>query len=181
MLGSSIVHGFSASRPGMTLPARMSHATGIDFINLGISGECKLQLALADAIANTQADAFLLDCFSNPSSDEIEKYFDDFVARIRINHPQIPLIFVQTLIRESGNFNLKLYSFERRKRWMAEQKMGQLMKSDPYVYFINPGMDVGCDHEGTIDGIHPTDLGFTRIIEGIQTEIIEILKNATND
>ena len=34
VFGSSVTHGASASRPGMTYPARMSRMTGIEFVNL---------------------------------------------------------------------------------------------------------------------------------------------------
>ena len=41
--GSSITHGASASRPGLTYTALMSRNLGIDFINFGFSGQCKMQ------------------------------------------------------------------------------------------------------------------------------------------
>lgn len=175
VLGSSITHGFAASRPGMTYPARMSRDTGIYFINLGISGQCKLQPDLARAIADTEADAFVFDCFSNPSGEEIDELFDGFVARIRASHPDKPLIFVQTIVRDTGNFNLDKRDFESRKRAAAERKMKALLKTDRHAYFIDPGLYTGSDHEGTVDGSHPTDLGFTRIIDNIQPQIMKIL------
>lgn len=42
VIGSSITHGASASRPGMAYPARMERATGMEFCNLGFSGPVKL-------------------------------------------------------------------------------------------------------------------------------------------
>ena len=59
VFGSSITHGASASRPGMAYPARMSRMTGIEFVNLGYSGNCKLQPEFARLLAETDADAFL--------------------------------------------------------------------------------------------------------------------------
>ena len=41
--GSSITHGASASRPAMAYPALMSRNLGINFINFGFSGQCKMQ------------------------------------------------------------------------------------------------------------------------------------------
>ena len=43
VLGSSITHGASAGRPGMTWTARLAREMGLDFLNLGYSGQCKLQ------------------------------------------------------------------------------------------------------------------------------------------
>src|SRR5690606_8441576 len=49
--GSSIVHGASASRPGLAYPARLSRETGYHFLNFGVSGNAKMESAVADVIA----------------------------------------------------------------------------------------------------------------------------------
>lgn len=68
VIGSSITHGSSASRPGMTYTARLGRTLGFGFINLGASGQCKLDTFFARIAAETRADAFLFDVFSNPSA-----------------------------------------------------------------------------------------------------------------
>src|SRR5690606_9913417 len=60
--GSSIVQGASASRPGLAYPARLSRETGYQFLNLGVSGNAKMEPAVADMIAAMDMDAFILDC-----------------------------------------------------------------------------------------------------------------------
>ncbi|HMR19618.1 MAG TPA: SGNH/GDSL hydrolase family protein, partial [Sphingobacterium sp.] len=45
--GSSIVHGASASRAGMTYPAIMSRRTGFNFVNFGVSGNAKIEKEMA--------------------------------------------------------------------------------------------------------------------------------------
>ena len=96
VFGSSVTHGASASRPGMTYPARMSRMTGIEFVNLGYSGNCMLQPEFARLLAETDADAFLFDAFSNPSPKMIRERLDAFVATLVKAHPDKPLIFMQT-------------------------------------------------------------------------------------
>ena len=73
VLGSSITHGASAGRPGMTWTARLARRMGLDFLNLGYSGQCKLQPEFARMLAEMEADAFVFDAFSNPSAGEIEE------------------------------------------------------------------------------------------------------------
>ena len=51
VLGSSITHGASAGRPGMTWTARLARRMGLDFLNLGYSGQCKLQPEFARMLA----------------------------------------------------------------------------------------------------------------------------------
>lgn len=107
VLGSSITHGASAGRPGMTWTARLARRMGLDFLNLGYSGQCKLQPEFARMLAEMDADAFVFDAFSNPSAGEIEERLDAFVATVRKAHPSTPLIFIQTEVRETVNFNLR--------------------------------------------------------------------------
>lgn len=175
-IGSSITHGVGVSRPGMTWPARMERALDMEFCNLGASGQCKLDAFYAQIAAETEADAFIFDTFSNPNAKQIEERLADFVARIRTTHPTTPLIFLQTEVRETGTFNLKRRQFELEKRMAAEEGLEQLMKEDRNLYFINPGMPLGDDHEATVDGVHPTDMGHERILELIRPKVEKILR-----
>ena len=97
VIGSSITHGTSASRPGMTYTARLGRTLGFGFINLGASGQCKLDAFFARIAAETRADAFLFDVFSNPSPQQIDERLEPFVRRIRESHPTTPLIFRFTI------------------------------------------------------------------------------------
>lgn len=105
--GSSILQGASASRPGMAYPARLSRSSGYNFINLGLSGNGKMEKEVAGMLADIDADAFILDCIPNPSPKEITERAVDFVMTLREKHPDTPIIIIQTLIRETGNFNQK--------------------------------------------------------------------------
>ena len=104
VFGSSVTHGASA-RPGMTYPARMSRMTGIEFVNLGYSGNCMLQPEFARLLAETDADALLFDAFSNPSPKMIRERLDAFVATLVKAHPDKPLIFMQTHWHTAGNLD----------------------------------------------------------------------------
>lgn len=176
VIGSSITHGTSASRPGMAYAARLGRTLGFGFINLGASGQCKLDTFFARIAAETRADAFLFDTFSNPSAQQIDERLEGFVRRIRESHPTTPLIFLQTEVRESGNFDLKKRAFEDAKREAARKGMEKILETDKNIWFINPGMELGDDHEATVDGVHPTDLGFERMLKKVQPQIIRILQ-----
>ena len=176
VIGSSITHGTSASRPGMAYAARLGRALGFGFVNLGASGQCKLDTFFARIAAETRADAFVFDVFSNPSPQQIEERLEGFVRRIRESHPATPLIFLQTEVRESGNFDLKKRAFEADKREAARKGMEKLLERDENIYFIDPGMDLGDDHEATVDGVHPTDLGFERMLDALTPRIARILR-----
>lgn len=175
-MGSSFTHGAASSRAGMPWPAQLSRRLGIDIANLGTSGICKLEPVLADIIADTDAQMFIFDTFSNPSAEQIHERLVPFVKRIREAHPTTPLVFLQTFYRDRANFNLKHRKDEDDKRAAAEDEMARLTASDPNIYFINPGLYAGDDHEATCDGIHPSDLGYKRAVDNIEPHIRQLVK-----
>ena len=177
VIGSSITHGASAGRPGLAYPARLNRALGVEFANLGACGLCRMEDFWADIAGDTEADAFLFDTFSNPSPQVIRERLPGFVAKIRESHPDTPLIFLQTVVRETGNFDLKKRDYERRKREAATEELEKIRKAgDRNVYFISPGMVLGDDHEATTDGVHPTDAGYERIVDALLPQLAKILR-----
>lgn len=175
--GSSITHGASASRSGMTYAARLGRDNGWYTSNLGFSGMCKLQKEYAHYLADIKdVDAFIFDTFSNPTAEEITARFNEFVDIVRAAHPGVPMIFLQTERREIRNFNVKRDASEQAKQDAAEQVVKARMKTDKHIYFIDSDGFLGTDHLGTVDGTHPNDLGFARMLEVITPKIKKILK-----
>ena len=175
--GSSITHGASASRPGMTYPARFGRDNGFYVCNLGFSGMCKLQKEYAYYLADIKdVDAFIFDTFSNPQADVIYANFNEFVDIVRAAHPDVPMIFLQTERREIRNFNTKREASEAAKQKAAEEVVSERMKKDKNMYFIDSEGFLGDEHIATADGTHPTDLGFTYMLQKITPKIKKILK-----
>lgn len=174
--GSSVTHGLAASRPGMSYVARFGRDNGLYCFNLGFSGKSKLQKEYARYLADVEADAFVFDAFSNPSAEIIDENFNEFVDIIRAAHPQTPLIFMQTERRESRNFDTWREKFEADKQAAAERVVRERMKKDRHIYFIPSDDFLGHDHIGTSDGSHPTDLGFTRMLDSISPKLRKIFR-----
>jgi lysophospholipase L1-like esterase len=171
--GSSFTHGTSTSRAGMAYPLQLQRETGLDVRSLGMSGNSRLQQSYARVLADCEADAFVFDAFSNSSAEEIEQNFDSFVKTIREKHPTTPIIFQQTIYRERRNFNTKVDNFEAAKMAAARKVVTKAMKNDSNIYFIIPS--TGTDGVTTVDGIHPSDLGYWRWMQSIKQPILNIL------
>ena len=175
--GSSVTHGLAASRPGMSYAARFGRDNGFYCFNLGFSGKSKLQEEYARYLADIEdVDAFIFDAFSNPSAEVVHENFDRFVDIIREAHPETPLIFMQTERRESRNFDTWREDFEAKKQAVAEEEIRERMKTDKHLYFLPSDDFLGHEHIATSDGSHPTDLGFTYMLESIQPKILKILR-----
>lgn len=172
--GSSITHGASASRPGRTYTAIMSRNLGIDFINFGFSGQCKMQPQFLDFLKTCEADAFVFDAFSNPTTTQVKERLNDFVDELVKAHPGKPLIFLQSPIYRAYPFDTKAYNTRMKHIETVCSMMKALENKYKDVYFLNVTNVLGED--GSIDNSHPNDLGFHRFVEAYQPKIAKILK-----
>lgn len=175
--GSSILQGASASRPGMAYPSIMARRSGINFINLGLSGNGKMETAVADMVADIKADAYILDCAPNPSPEQITERTAYLVKTIRQKYPDAPIIMIQSVVRESGNFDQKVRDRvagqNRNFRIEYDKLIANGLKN---LYYIEGDL-LGTDHEGTTDGVHPNDVGFERMLKIIEPQVMQVLKS----
>lgn len=175
IFGSSFTQGISVSRSGMSYPMQFMRNTGLQILSLGCSGNCKMQPYFADVLADADVDAFIFDTFSNPSAQMIEERLFPFIEKLQEAHPDIPLIFMQTIYRESRNFNQESDRVEQAKMDMAAKLMNEAVKKYRNVYFIIP--DTGKDaRESSVDGTHPSDLGYMAWARSIEKPVLKILK-----
>ena len=174
--GSSITHGASASRPGMAYPARMSRNLGIDFVNFGFSGNCKMQPEFTKFLVKVEADAFVCDAFANPTAQEVAERVEPFIDAMVAAHPGKPIIMLRPFHHESEYYNKVKYDKYVAKLRVVREKMALLEKKYDNVYYLDIPFATGGDCESTIDGSHPNDLGFDRIIRSYQPKIAKILK-----
>ncbi len=175
IFGSSYTQGISTSRPGMSYPMQLMRMTGLQLLSLGCSGNCKMQPYFADVLCDADVDAFIFDCFSNPDAKMIEERLFPFIEKIQAAHPGKPLIFQQTIYRESRNFSLSAADKESKKQAMAEKLMKEAVKKYKDVYFIQTNATNEI-HSTSVDGIHPSDYGYTLWAESIRKPIVKILK-----
>lgn len=172
--GSSITHGASASRSGLTYTAQLSRNLGIDFVNFGFSGECKMQPQFLAFLKTVEADAFIFDAFSNPTIEEIKERLDNFVAEMVKAHPGKPLIFLQTPNHYSKSLSLSTYNKRKVRTEESRKMMIALSKRYKDVYYLEIENVLGED--ATIDNSHPSDLGFHRFVQAYQPKIAKVLK-----
>ena len=174
--GSSFTQGTSASRPGMSYPMQLQRSLNLDVCNLGFSGNSKLQPYFAEMIAGIDADAFVLDAFSNPNEKMIRERLIPFLDIIIQRHKTIPIIFVETIHRGNTNFNLKSRDHETRKRKAARELMAGLVQKYKNVYFISNPLPKEASDDTSADGVHPSDLGYYRWSKTLGSKLQEILR-----
>lgn len=170
--GSSITNGACSTRPGLSYPARISRMLDSDYINLGFGGLCKAEQVMIDYIASLDMSAFVLDYDHNaPDVNYLEQTHEKAYLTVRAKHPTIPIIIVSCPRADlSGDWG---------ERWGVIKKTydNAVKSGDKNVYIINGSelfIDIGYDY--SIDGIHPTDLGFDIMARKIGSVLKETLE-----
>lgn len=174
--GSSFTHGVSCTRAGMSYPMQFMRKTGMQVIQMGFSGHCKMQPYFADVIADIDADAYVFDPFSNPSISLIRERLEPFVKRMVEAHPGKPIIIQRTIYWERENFNKESQAEYGGRRALTDSLMPILCKRYPNVYYIKPDAALHNGESSTADGVHPNDNGYSVWEASIEKPILKILK-----
>ena len=176
IFGSSFTHGISTSRAGMSYPMQLMRWTGLQFLSLGCSGNCKMQPYFADVLCDAKVDALVFDAFSNPDAKMIKERLFPFIEKLQTAHPDIPLIFQQTISRERCNFDLATRAKEQAKKDIAAKLMKEACEKYDNVYFIDCTDAADALEETSVDGTHPGDYGYTLWAKSIEKPLLKILK-----
>ncbi|MCQ2177545.1 MAG: SGNH/GDSL hydrolase family protein [Bacteroidales bacterium] len=172
--GSSYTHGGYVSRPGLTYPARLARKTGLDFLSLGVSGVCRFQPAFLEALKDADVDAYLFDTFSN--GGKVSTDLLPFIEELSKAKPGVPLIFMNSIRLEKGNFDIKAAEGDEYKFKAIDERMAEAVRKYPDVYFISPVTVSDDDHETSVDGVHPGDYGIMLWVESVEKPLRKILR-----
>ncbi len=165
--GTSITQGGCASRAGMCHPALLGRWLDREVVNLGFSGAGKMEMPLAALLGDIDACLYVLECLPNMTADMVAERVAPFVRRLRAVQPTTPILLVENLLTGSaGEGNEAL-------RAAYEQLRGEGVQHLHYL----PGDELLAGREnGTVDGVHPTDLGFFRMAQRMEPVLAEILR-----
>jgi hypothetical protein len=176
--GTSILQGGCASRPGMAYPSIISRAIDWPVINLGFSGNGKTEPEMAKLLAQLDPAAYVLDSLPNLSPDEARERVEPFFRVIRDAHPSTPVILVENVTYTDSAFvaarRQKAVDVNNHLRSLFEKWTGG---GDRHLHYVPTSQLFGADGEDTVDGTHPTDLGFLRMAEGILPAVRAALQN----
>jgi lysophospholipase L1-like esterase len=175
--GTSITQGASATRPGMCHPAILGRRLDYPVINLGFSGNGRMEIEVVRFINEIDASAFVLDCLPNMTAKEVEERTEPCVRLLRQSHPRTPILLV-----EDRNYPDGFLIPSRRERNQSSQAAlraayDRLRKAGVQNLFYLPAANLlGRDGEATTDGSHPSDLGFMRHADAFEGPLRKMLK-----
>lgn len=167
--GTSITHGACASRPGMVHTAILGRHLDWPVINLGFSGNGRMDAAVGEFLVLIDAAVYVIDCLPNMNAAEVREKCPPLVRQLRAARPETPIVLVEDR-RNTNSWILPKRDQHHtdnhaalRETFLALQKEGVAN-----LHYIAGDALLGDDAEGATDGSHPNDLGFMR-----QTAVFE--------
>lgn len=173
--GTSIVHGGCASRPGMAYPAQIGRRLDLPMINLGFSGNGKMQPTIVPFLTEVDAEVFVIDCLPNMNPQLVDERTEPLVNALRKAHPAMPILLVENIIYQ-GQLSDVDPGGRKLKNESLRATYERLIKAGVNGLHYLGGDDLlGDDWDSTVDGTHPNDLGFYRMANVITPAIKAIL------
>lgn len=161
--GTSITHGASASRPGMVHTAILGRRFDRPVINLGFSGNGRMDAAVGDLLIKIDAAVYVIDCLPNMSATLVRERCVPLVRQLRKARPDTPIM----LVEDRRNTNAWILPDRNRHHTdnhaALKEAFATLQREGvKHLHYLGGDDLLGHDAEGATDGSHPNDLGFVR-------------------
>lgn len=173
--GTSITHGGCCSRPGLAFVNIVGRDLDVPVVNLGFSGSGKMEFEMSEHLARIDASCYVLDCLWNMGLTKqerpdgaVEANYEPFVRNLRAKRPGVPIVMAEQCDVFGNGPNDK----DRFLRALYEKLVAEGWKG--LVYLPKQGMYSG-DHEGTVDGCHPNDLGMKTLANAFGAAVAKAL------
>ena len=161
--GTSITHGACASRPGMVHTAILGRRLDLPVVNLGFSGNGRMDEAVGAFLTQVDAAAYVIDCLPNMGPEAVASKCVPLVLQLRKAKPTTPILLVEDrrftndwITPAKAKFHDDNHA-ALRNAFEALQKQGVT-----HLYYIPGDALYGTDSEGATDASHASDLGFMR-------------------
>ena len=93
--GTSITHGGCASRPGMVHAAILGRRLDRPVVNLGFSGNGRMDAAVGEYLGQIDAAVYVIDCSPNMGPSDIRAKCPALVKQLRAARPETPIVLVE--------------------------------------------------------------------------------------
>jgi hypothetical protein len=138
-------------------------------INLGFSGNGRMEAEVAELMAELDAAAYVIDCLPNIGAAEVRQRTEPLVRILRAAHPDTPIV----LVEDRSYTDSWLIESKRKRNATSREELRAAYErlkaaGDEQLVYLRGDKLLGDDSEGTVDSSHPTDLGFMRQAEAFR-------------
>jgi len=173
--GTSITHGACASRPGMIHTGILGRRLDMPVVNLGFSGNGRMDKEVGDYLVQLDAACFVIDCLPNMGPADVAAKCVPLVKQLRAAKPKTPIILVEDR-RNTNDWIIPTRQKHHTDNHAALKAAYETLLKEGVknLSYILGDRLYGDDTEGATDASHASDLGFMR-----QAEIFEpVLRKA---
>ena len=175
--GTSIMHGACASRPGMSISSILGRRLRRPTINLGFSGNGRMEAEVGALLAELEPCVFVIDCLPNMNEEMIDKRALPLVKQIRKARPDTPILLVEDRSFTNTPFFPERKMRHETNRAALRRAFRQLQQEGvEELYYLDGENLLGLDGEAATDGSHPSDLGMVRYADAYEPALRAILK-----
>ena len=171
--GTSITQGACASRPGNAWTNIVERDLRLPVVNLGFSGNGKLEPEVLDLLSEIDASLYVLDCTANlTQATDIESRLLEAVRILRSRN-DCPILIAEHAgnVGESASAAKEAY---RQANVQVRSAYETLMKrGEPEIYYLSHD-ELGLPMDGMIEGVHPNDFGMRFLAAAFEKKIMEI-------
>ncbi len=174
--GTSILHGACASRPGMAFPSILGRRLERPIINLGFSGNGRMELEVGSFITELNACVFVIDCLPNLNSNQVKARAIPLVEQLRKARPDTPILLVEDRVNTNATFLPQRMQHHIENHRALRNSFLKLQNNGVQnLYYLESDQLLGVDGEATTDGSHPSDLGMMRYADAYEPVLRKIL------
>lgn len=163
--GTSITQGGCVSRPGMAYPAVVSRRLDAPHVNLGFSGNGRMEPEMADMLLEIDASMYVLDCLWNMKYEQVVARFEPFLEKLKAAKPDVPILTMEMCVVENRPNKASgfIRSVVERLKKENPRKWSNLRHLPAERLYFDDG-------EGTVDRCHPNDWGMMKMADEITVE-----------
>lgn len=176
--GSSITQGGCASHSGNSYQSILCRALNLDQVNLGFSGNGLGEPELAEAMADIEASAYVVDYSQNcPTVEQMAETYSPFLRILREARRDAPILCITPISAAPEAWSATTReTLEAKREVVRRAVIMRHQAGDQRVQVIEGPALLGPDQmDGIVDSSHPNDLGFWYMANGLKRPLAGVL------
>lgn len=168
--GTSIVHGGCVSQPGMMFTSFMGRILDREVVNLGFSGNGKMESEMADLLAEIDAALYIVDCDWNMDVNLQKERYEPFVRKLHALRPKTPILLCGGCTTQKTPRSQEVYARSVYDKLKAENPTAW-----SNLHFLSGVGQLPFESYATHDHCHPNDFGSPHMGKAYADAVARIL------
>lgn len=174
--GTSIAQGACASRPGMAFTNILHRRLDTPVLNLGFSGNGRMEAEVGALIAELEVSCYVIDCLPNMGPRDVSARTGPLVRQLRAARPETPILLVEDRRMPNSVLLPARDAFHDENQGALRRAHEALVAGGVTgIHYLADAPFLGTDGEATVDASHPNDLGMARYADALEAALKPIL------